>query len=129
MCKGRILIVDDIEIVLTALQRVFEDAGYYVRTALNGKEAVETVKRESFDIVYTDMIMPGMNGVEVCKEIKSISPDTEVILFSGTAHGVAKYQIEFIASGGREELLRKPLSKNEMLGVTEKILQELKGKS
>lgn len=129
MLKGRILVIDDVQLVLTGLRRIFEDAGHYVETALSGEEAVEAVKRMRFDIVYTDMIMPGMNGVEVCKEIKSMSPDTEVILFSGTAHGVAKYQIEFIASGGREELLRKPLSKGEMLEATEKILQEMKKRS
>ena len=70
------------------------------------------------------MIMPEMNGAELCRRIKLIDSNTEVIIFSGTPTGVFKYRREFIESGGRDEILRKPLSKDEMLKVTKMILDE-----
>ena len=125
MTQGRILIVDDEQIVLTGLHRVFEDAGYYIKTALGGKDALEMVKNEHFDIIYTDMVMPGMNGAELCTEIKKISPSSVVILFSGTPSGLLQFWTQFISAGGRDEILRKPLSKEEILRVTELVLKKI----
>jgi YesN/AraC family two-component response regulator len=128
MAEGKILVVDDEQIVLTGLRRIFEDSGYYIKTALTGRDAIELVKQEHFDIVYTDMVMPGTNGAEICREIKKISPDTEVILFSGTATGVTQFWREFIAEGGTDKMLRKPLGKEEMISATEDILSEIRKK-
>ncbi len=124
MAQGRILIVDDDTLVLAGLNRVFEDAGYYIKTASKVEEALCLVKNENFDIVYTDMVMPVMNGVKLCKEIKKISPKTEVVIFSGTPQGMLDSLMDFLKAGGRDEILRKPLMKAEMLNVTERILRE-----
>lgn len=124
MPKARILVVDDSKIVLTGFRGILEEAGYEVETAQSGKEAVEKVKSRDFDIVYTDMLMPGMNGSELCEEVKKISSKTPVVLFSGSPQGVANHQTNFIISGGTEKFLRKPLSKNEILHVTKEVLRE-----
>lgn len=119
---ANILVVDDEELVLIGFQEELERAGHTVQTAINGKEALEIVGKNKFDIVFTDLIMPGMNGVELCKEIKKISSDSEVVLISGYAKKVLKHKLEFIMAGGNDEFLMKPLSENQLTKKAEKIL-------
>ena len=125
MAKGKILIVDDEEIVLIAFQRELERAGYEAQTAPGGKEALELVKNGAFDIVYTDLVMPGMNGVELCKEIRKVSPRTRVILISGHSEHVMKFSTPFVLAGGQDEILRKPLGDGELVRTTEKMMAEI----
>jgi two-component system alkaline phosphatase synthesis response regulator PhoP len=123
MKKPKILLIDDEELVLAGLSEELMSAGFHVNTALNGKEAIKMVKEEKPDIIFTDLVMPGMNGVEVCKEIKEINSAIEVVLISGHPEEIEKYQMDFIVAGGRDEYLRKPLFENEVLQVTTKILE------
>jgi YesN/AraC family two-component response regulator len=122
--KARILIVDDEALVLLGWESSLKSAGYDVRTALNGKEAIEIAHEQKPDIVITDLIMPEMNGVELCRRIKTISPETEVVLISGHPEAIYNYQSDFISAGGREAFLRKPLSMDEMIKAVELIMRE-----
>lgn len=124
MAKGKILLLDDEQIFLEAHEEEFVDAGYEIKTALTGKEAISIAGKERFDIIYVDLIMPEMNGVKVCKEIKKISPKTEVVLISGYPEEILKNRILFLDAGGREEILRKPLGDKELIKMTENIIKE-----
>lgn len=124
MPKARILFVDDEKLILKAFKRLLENEGYYVQTALSGKEAIELAKSEGFDIVYTDLVMPDMNGVEVCKEVKSILPHAKVVLISGHPAQLAKHKSAFVRAGGRKDFLKKPIFGTQLLKKTEEILQE-----
>lgn len=128
MAKGKILIIDDEKIFLEAHREEIEEAGHEVKIALSGKEAIALARKEKFNIVFVDLVMPEMNGVEVCKEIKKISPKTEVTLISGHPEEIRRYEIDFITAGGREEWLRKPLGEDELSNVAEKILKEMREK-
>jgi CheY-like chemotaxis protein len=75
--KARILIVDDEALILLSWENSLKSAGYDVKTALSGKEAIEITLEQKPDIVITDLIIPEMNGVELCRRIKTISPETE----------------------------------------------------
>lgn len=119
-----ILIVDDEELILIGWKYALESAGYNVRTALNGISAVGITQREKPDIVITDLIMPKMNGIEVCRKIKEMSPETEVVLVSGHPEETRKLQKDFINAGGRDLLLRKPLSTDEIVGAVRVIMKE-----
>ncbi|MBT3387369.1 MAG: response regulator, partial [Desulfobacula sp.] len=88
----RVLLVDDEEGIRKVLKIYLQDVGYKVVTADNGKKAVEIIDAESFDIVLTDIRMPGMDGISLLKHIKKNSPDTEVIMITG--HGDFKLAIE-----------------------------------
>lgn len=125
MDQGKILVVDDEQIVLTAFQIELKDAGYDVKVALSGREAVGLVKNEHFDIIFTDLIMPEMNGAQLCREVKAISPEVEVILFSGSPYEVEEQQERFINAGGRDEMLRKPLADNILVSITENLMKEI----
>jgi C4-dicarboxylate-specific signal transduction histidine kinase len=80
-----VLLVDDEEDIREVLGITMEDMGYDVKTAENGEKALELFKRFSFPIVLTDIKMPGMDGIELLKKIKTESPYTELIMITG--HG------------------------------------------
>jgi DNA-binding response OmpR family regulator len=120
--KARILIIDDEKLILSGLKMVFLDEGYDVAVAQSGKQAIELIKQKKFDLVFTDLMMPEMDGVSICKEIKNIYPETEVILFSGHPEAVAERSVDFINAGGRDEIIRKPFDGQELIEVAQKIL-------
>lgn len=122
----KILIADDEELILLAWKKELESEGYVVITASNGKLAVETAAKEKPDIVITDLIMPEMSGVEVCRNIKEMYPDTEVVFVSGHPAQTEKQIMDFIAAGGRDEYLRKPLFDNEIRDVIKGLLEDRK---
>jgi two-component system alkaline phosphatase synthesis response regulator PhoP len=124
MGKRKILIIDDEEIILFGLRNIFEDMGYEVVTALDGKEGLDTAKRERPDLVYVDLLMPRMNGVEVCEGIKKILPGTEVIMFSGHLEEMDKRRADFVKAGGRPETLKKPFAGEKIVSLTRKVLGE-----
>ena len=125
--QAKILIVDDDVLILKAFKRLLELEGHIIETNSSGRAAIEIAKSEKFDVVYTDLVMPDINGVEVCKEIKKISPSTEIVLISGHPSQIAKYKLDFIRAGGREEFLRKPVMGLSLLEKTESILSEKNG--
>ncbi len=124
--KTRILIVDDEALILLSWENSLRSAGYDVKTAINGSKAMEIAHNQKPDIVITDLIMPEMNGVELCKRIKTLSPETEVVLLSGHPEAINKYQQDFINAGGRETILSKPLSINEMINTVDTLMKEKK---
>ncbi len=124
MHKAKILIVDDEAIILKAYARELERAGYKVFTASQGQTAVEIARKEHPDIVFTDMVMPGMDGVDVCREIKADRNDTEVILISGYPDEVIEKETGFFEAGGRREWLKKPLDIDELPRTVAKIVME-----
>ncbi len=122
--ETKVLIVDDEELILMGWKHTLKTAGYNVMTASNGKDAIKCVHSDRPDIVITDLIMSEMNGIEVCKEIKKTTPQTEVVLVSGHLDETKKYYNDFLKAGGRKEILRKPLSKEEILMALDKIMGE-----
>ena len=122
--KVMILIVDDEELILMGWKYALESAGYNVRTALTGINAISIAQRERPDIVITDLIMPKMNGVEICRKIKEKSPGTEVVLVSGHPEEIKNFQTDFINAGGMDLLLKKPLSTDEIVGAVKVIMKE-----
>lgn len=85
MEKRKLLIVDDQMGIRILLEEVFESEGYRTFQASNGKLALEIVEKESPEMVLLDMKIPGMDGLEILKRIKTISKDIKVIMM--TAYG------------------------------------------
>ena len=82
MEKKRILLVDDEDGIQLLYREEFEDAGYMVDSAYNGTEALAQFKANPPDLVILDINMPGMNGIEVLRQMKSVRADLPVILSS-----------------------------------------------
>ncbi len=83
--KPKLLLIDDEEGIRKILGLSLRDAGYEVILAADGEQGMECFQQENPPIVLTDIKMPGIDGLEVLQRIKSISPDTEVIMITG--HG------------------------------------------
>lgn len=81
----RVAVVDDEQIVCTRLQRALSKEGYSVDTHHSGESFLRSLGASCVDLVFLDLNLPGMNGLEVLKETKSRCPDTEVILITGYA--------------------------------------------
>lgn len=99
-----ILVVDD-EATLTELAaEILTDAGYAVTTAHDGEEALKYLANGSYDLLFTDIIMPGMTGYRLVKEVETLYPHMKILLTSG-------YQIRKETNDISPELLEKIVSK------------------
>jgi len=124
--KGKILIVDDSRLALRGFVRELRDAGFDVYGAVSGNEALGIARAVKIDMVFTDLIMSGMNGVELCREIKKISSRIEVVLVSGYPDEIEKCKKDFLDNGGIIEILQKPLGPDKLKETAVKILKQIK---
>ena len=120
---AKILIVDDDNVTLSILKQVLYKANHDVTTAIDGEEAIQYVKETVYDIIVTDFNMPGMNGIELTKEILKINPQSVIILI--TAYISVKAALESIKLGAFD-YLTKPVDKEELLLSIERGLERLK---
>lgn len=109
----KVLVVDDDPIVARSFDRVLSNKGYAVITAANGEEALKKIAAEEYDVVYTDIRMPGMDGVEVASRIKSSRPWLPVVIVTGygSDENVARAK-----AAGVSTVLHKPLSPDMIEG-------------
>ena len=121
MKELRILIVDDDEVSIQLMQKIISDAGHQVTTSPNAKEALNQLAADTYEIVFTDLVMKDMNGDELCVEIKKMWPDVEVVLVSAFPAAISRKIDNFMDAGG-SEVLHKPVSPFELNEVIEKIV-------
>jgi two-component system nitrogen regulation response regulator NtrX len=107
-----ILIVDDEPMILQSLTGLLTDEGFEVSTASNGYEALKTIESESPDLVLLDIWMPGIDGIETLKEIKSNNPYVQVIIITG--HGTIETAVTATKLGAFD-LIEKPLSFDKVI--------------
>lgn len=109
----RVLIAEDDEDARNLLSMVLENAGYSVYAALDGRQALEELKKRRFDVVVTDHHMPKMTGFQLLMLGRLVWPDTPMILLSGHDTSLA----EMAGQGGAYGCLRKPYDASELLGL------------
>ena len=110
---GKVLVVDDYEANLKALGLLLQGAQYSVVTATNGRDALDLVKRERPDLVLLDVVMPGISGVDVCRELKASADTclTPVVLISGAQE---RKTILAGLDAGADDFLNKPIDAEEL---------------
>jgi len=121
--KMSIMIVDDEMIVRESLFHWFEKAGHVVETASSGFEALEKLERFPFELLFVDIKMPGMDGIELLEKVKAEYPDTIVIII--TAYGSIESAIKAMKTGASDYLL-KPFKPDQLSLVMEKIAHQRK---
>ncbi len=118
--KAKVLVVDDQIGMLETFTDILEDKGFNVVTADDGFAAIERVKEQSFDIIFMDIKMPGINGVQTFREIKKINPKIAVVMM--TAYSVEDLIEEAIAEGAYT-VVYKPFDINKVIQTIEKVLE------
>ncbi len=106
-----ILVVDDEGAIRYSISKTLQRVGYQVHTAASGEEALEMMQRQEYDVVLTDIRMPGLTGVELLSRIKERAPDSVVILLTGYAS--LETAIESLRLGAHDYLV-KPSSSHDI---------------
>lgn len=112
--KIRILLIDDEQVVCDSCERFLGEEGYIVRTSLKGEEGIILLGKEKFDIVITDLKMPGLSGIEILEYVKENYPDIQVILITG--YSTIANAVESIKKGAFD-YIPKPFTPEELLSV------------
>lgn len=109
----KVLVVDDDPVIGKSFDRVLTHKGYAVITAESGAEALKKLATEEYDVVYTDIRMPGMSGLEVAEQIKAQRPWTPVVIITG--YGSEEHE-QRAKAAGVAGFLHKPLSPDMIEG-------------
>ena len=117
--QARFLVVDDDPVVARSFDRVLSGKGYAVITARDGPEALEKLAREDYDAVFTDIRMPGMDGLEVAARIKATRPWLPVVIVTGYGSSASEARAKEIGVAG---FLNKPLSPEMIEGSAREAL-------
>jgi CheY-like chemotaxis protein/glycine cleavage system H lipoate-binding protein len=116
---ARILCVDDEEVILDSFRKILVLDGYSVDTVTDGREAVGLIQSHHYDFVFTDLKMPGMDGVEVTKQVKHVRPDVDVVIITGYA--TVETAVETMKYGALD-YVQKPFTDDELLAFVKKIV-------
>lgn len=113
----RVLVVDDEPMIVSLLSTILQEKGWDVAEARSGTEGIDQLDRGRFDVILTDLVMPGDSGMDLLRAAKEIHPDVEVILMTGYA--TADTAIEAMRNGAFHYIM-KPLKTEEMVNLVEK---------
>jgi len=119
--ETNILVVDDLKSIRMTLGRVLEDEGYNVVLAEDGYQAIEVAKQTSFDLIFMDIKMPGINGVQTFREVKKINPQAAVIMM--TAYSVEDLVREALEEGAYA-VVYKPFDIENIVSIIESALRK-----
>ena len=117
----KVLVVDNDPVIGKRFDRVLSGKGYAVITAHSGEEALNKLNNANYDVVFTDIKMPGMSGLEVAERVKASQPWLPVVIVTG--YGTDDNEAKAEAAGG-SGFLRKPLSPEMIEGSAQKALLE-----
>jgi DNA-binding NtrC family response regulator len=121
----KIMVVDDEEGVRESFKMILKIKDYDVQTFENGEAAVDSLKKDVFDLAFVDYKLPGMDGIEVLRKIKEIDPNVEVVIV--TAYASESSHANAITLGALE-YLRKPFLMEEIYELVERGLRKKRAK-
>lgn len=119
--KRHVLVIDDDAVVGRSFDRVLSNKGYEVDTALNGEEGLKDIESQDYDVIFTDIKMPGMDGLEVAERIKARCPWTPVVVITGYGTDENEARAHVLGVNG---FVRKPLTPEMIESVTLKAMEK-----
>jgi diguanylate cyclase (GGDEF)-like protein len=117
----KVLVVDDESYLVETVQKMILNAGYLCRTATDGTEALNRLAEERFDIVLTDIKMPGVDGMMLLEEVKAHHRDTDVIMMTGFD---SEYTSVGVIEAGATDFISKPFRQDELQAKIKRIVRE-----
>ena len=118
--KAQVLVIDDDAVVGRSFDRVLSAKGYDVETALSGEEGLADIELRNYDVVFTDIKMPGIDGIEVAERIRKKCPWTPVVVITGYGTTENEARASVLGVSG---FVRKPLTPEMIESVTRKALE------
>ncbi len=125
MNKVKILVVDDEEDLLDLISYNLKKAGYEVSTAINGKKGIELAKRQKPDLILLDIMMPEMNGIEVCEVLMRDEILKQIPVVFLTARGEEEIEVKTLDLGA-DDFLAKPISTTKLVSRIKAVLRRYK---
>ncbi|MBT4499639.1 MAG: response regulator [Gemmatimonadetes bacterium] len=122
MTDRTILVVDDESMIRDLFRRFFEQAGYSVQTAESAEEALEMVRETPIWVLFLDLNLPGMNGVELCRQIRRSWPMAIPYAVTGYA---SLFELSSCREAGFEDYFTKPVNLDDLLQAAENAFGKL----
>jgi CheY-like chemotaxis protein len=116
-----ILVVDDEKNLTLAMRRLLSAEGYHTDTAGSGEEALEVVKETAYDLIFLDVNMPEMNGLETFKKLKKVTPKSTVIMITGYGKTL-KTLVEEAMGLGVRKVIDKPFKINQITEAIREVI-------
>ncbi len=118
--KAKILVVDDDVPVCKSIQSALEESGFVVETALSGESALQKEAADKFSVMIVDLMMPGINGLDLLEAVKKRTPDITIIMITG--YPSIKTAVESIKLGAFD-FIPKPFTPKELVGMVNRALE------
>jgi two-component system KDP operon response regulator KdpE len=116
-----VLIVDDEQVLRRTIRVALKASGFAVEEAGHGQEALEAIRRRRFDLVLLDINMPGLGGIETCRQIRSFAPSTAIIML--TVCDAAEDKVRALEAGA-DDYVTKPVRFRELKARLEAVLRQ-----
>lgn len=113
----RILIIDDEDLVQDTVGRILGSDGYEVQRSANGSEGIKRCSEEAFDVVITDLIMPGQEGVETIASLRRRHPRIKIIAMTGGSRVGHTDVLQLARKAGADRGIRKPFEPDDLLSA------------
>jgi CheY-like chemotaxis protein len=120
--KDKVLVVDDEISIRSLFEEVLSEAGYDVLLAENGERALEILKQEEIGVIFLDLRLFGMNGIELCRNIRKTNPVSMIYAMTGWA---ALFEIEECREAGFDDYFTKPVSPETLSKAVEDAFEKL----
>ncbi|WP_319418609.1 response regulator [Pleurocapsa sp. FMAR1] len=120
MSQAKILVVDDDKNIRRTVSMALESLDYFVHTAFDGKDAMLQLTNEQYDLIITDLKMPGMNGMELLQQAIAKYPEIKIVLIS--AHGTVDNAVGAMKLGA-VDFLQKPFTPKELRNLVHNVLE------
>ena len=117
--KARILAVDDEPVILDSFRKILVLAGFSVDTVESGQEALSLVRKHDYDFVFTDLKMPGMDGLDVTKAVHHLRPDVDIAIITG--YGTVETAVDSMRFGA-VDYVQKPFTEDELVEFANRLL-------
>lgn len=122
MSEKKILVVDDEKSIINLLTQIFSKSGYTVRSAQNAENALELLQHEEINVMFFDLNMPEMDGVELCKEVKKNMPMSLIYALTGYA---SLFELADCREAGFEDYFKKPVNLKTLIKTADGAFEKL----
>ncbi len=119
--RPKILAIDDQAVILDLISAMCQSTGYDVKTAETGEEGLELALKEKFDIILTDLAMPGLSGVEIAHEIRKKRPSVPIVLVTGYEVNISRERLD---AAGITRVLYKPFRIEQLTEIIETLIKQ-----